>query len=185
MGGSKLALALRGRPLISYPLEALRIALGDIAVIAKPDTALPDLPGAMVWIEPQEPRHPLLGVVEALALAGGRPIVTCPADMPFVTPALISRLAQRRPDGAPAVIASHRGHTQPLLGCFQPQAAVLLADDARRGEVRARQAIAAIGPRLVEVDDELELFNVNSPEDLLVAAGMLARANLATRAPSP
>ena len=71
MGGSKLTVALRGRPLITYPLDALRAVLEEVAVIGKPDLRLPSLSGVMVWIEPQEPRHPLVGIVEALALAGG------------------------------------------------------------------------------------------------------------------
>src|SRR5271169_6084302 len=90
MGCSKSAVALRGRPLISYPLQALRAALGDVAVIGKPDLELPSLPGVMVWIEPEEPRHPLIGIVEAIALAGGRPVLVCAVDLPFVTPALIT-----------------------------------------------------------------------------------------------
>ena len=172
MGGSKLGVLLHGRPLITYPLSAMQTALDFVAIIAKPDVELPALPGVMVWIEPEEPHHPLLGIVEALALADGRPVVTCPADMPFVSPSLIVRLAQTRPEGAPAVITAHAGVTQPLLGCYQPTAAVLLADAARRAQARTRDAVAEIKPRVIEVGDPLELFNVNSPEDLLVAAGM-------------
>jgi molybdopterin-guanine dinucleotide biosynthesis protein A len=37
-------------------------------------------------IEPDAPSSPLLGIVEALALAGDRPVLVCPADLPFVTP---------------------------------------------------------------------------------------------------
>lgn len=173
MGGSKLTVALRGRPLISYPLAALRGALDDVAVIAKPDVELPSLPGVMVWIEPVDPRHPLVGIVEALGLAGGRPVLTCPADLPFVTSSLIRRLAQEPPAGAPAVLAAHASQAQPLLGCYQPVAAALLADAARSGEARVQEAVAAIGPRLLEVEDPIELFNVNSPDDLLLAAAML------------
>jgi molybdenum cofactor guanylyltransferase len=175
MGGSKLVVALQGRPLIDYPLQALKAALPEVAVIAKPDVVLPAMSGVMLWIEPEEPQHPLLGVVEALALAGGRPVLICPADLPFVTPELILRLVEARPEGAPAVIASCEGNTQPLLGCFQPEAADLLADAAYDGEVPVRQAVAAIRPKLLEVLDPNELFNVNSPDDLLQAAAILGQ----------
>jgi molybdopterin-guanine dinucleotide biosynthesis protein A len=173
MGGSKLNVPLRGKPLIEYPLAALRAALDDVAVIAKPDVRLPPLRGVMLWIEPEAPQHPLLGLVEALALAGGRPVLVCPADMPFVTPALIRRLAEARPDGAPAVIAACEGRVQPLLGCYQPAAAGLLSAAARAATAPVREAVAAIGPRLIEVEHPDELFNVNSPEDLIVAAAMI------------
>jgi molybdopterin-guanine dinucleotide biosynthesis protein A len=38
-----------------------------------------------------------------------------------------------------------------------------------------REQVAAIGPRMVEVTDAEQLFNVNAPEDLLQAAAMLDR----------
>jgi molybdenum cofactor guanylyltransferase len=180
MGGSKLAVQLKGRALIDYPVQALKAVLPEVAVIAKPAVELPPLEGIAVWMEPEEPRHPLLGIVEALVLADDRPIVVCAADLPFVTPELIRLLIDTKPDGAPAVIATHAGIDQPLLGCYQPAAARLLADAAYEGEAPVRAAVAAIGPRFVEVADPDELFNVNSPEDLLVAAAMLDRAR-ATR----
>jgi molybdenum cofactor guanylyltransferase len=178
MGGGKLTVALHGRPLIAYPLTAMRTAFAEVAVIAKADTALPEMPGVMLWIEPDQPRHPLLGVVEAIALAGGRPVVVCPGDLPFITASVLVELSQALTDGGPAVIASCKGRTQPLLGCYQPEAANLLAGVARVGEARVRDAIAAIGPKLLEIADPDELFNVNTPEDLLLATAMLDQPNV-------
>jgi len=101
IGGSKAVVNLNGRPLISYPLEAMWRALGQVAIVAKIDTELPSVAGVTVWIEPDEPRHPLLGVVHALGLADGRPVLVCPVDLPFVSPGLIRRIVDagrgRRP----------------------------------------------------------------------------------------
>jgi molybdopterin-guanine dinucleotide biosynthesis protein A len=173
IGGSKATVELCGKPLICYALAALAEALGEVAVIAKADTELPSLPGLTVWIEPQAPRHPLVGIVQALALADGRPVVVCAADLPFVTPELIGRLASADPRGAPAVLAAHRGMAQPLLGCYQSRASELLPRPA--SNVALLDAVAAIGPQLVEVEDPDELFNVNAPEDVLQAAAILDR----------
>jgi molybdenum cofactor guanylyltransferase len=179
LGGAKATVELRGRPLICYPLEALAAVLEEVAVIAKADTPLPSLPGVTVWIEPQAPRHPLHGIVEALGLAGGRPVLACAADLPFVTPALVSSLAFADPGGAPAVIAASAGEPQPLLGCYRPEAAHPLAAAARDG-APVREAVDALGPRLVEVGDPELLFNVNAPEDLLQAAAILDRRSRRT-----
>jgi molybdenum cofactor guanylyltransferase len=175
MGGSKAVVRLGGRPLILYPLEALALALDDVAVIAKADTLLPSLPGVTIWIEPPTPRHPLVGITHALALAGRRAILVCAGDLPFVTPELIDRLAHADPAGTPAVVASLDGEMQPLLGCYQQAAAAPLAPAAAAANVPVRDAIAAIGPRLFEVEDPDELFNVNAPDDLLMASAMLDR----------
>jgi molybdenum cofactor guanylyltransferase len=103
IGGSKATVQLAGTPLIAYPLRALREAFSDVAIVAKTDTQLPGLPGVTVWIEPNEPRHPLVGIMQALALAEGRPVLVCAADLPFVTRELVAELAAADP--GPAAIS--------------------------------------------------------------------------------
>ena len=173
MGGSKATVQLRGRPLISYPLEALQRALREVTVIAKADTELPQMPGVTVWIEPTTPRHPLVGIVQALALAAGRPVLIVAGDLPFVTAELLGDLARSAPGAAPAVIAAWRGEVQPLLGCYQARALDLLRDAALRADMPLRNTIEGIEPRLFELPDPDALFNVNAPDDLLQAAAML------------
>ncbi|MDE3129516.1 MAG: molybdenum cofactor guanylyltransferase [Acidobacteriota bacterium] len=172
IGGNKANVALHGEPLLHYVLASMREVLRDVAVIAKPHTVLPALEGAMVWVEPELPAHPLLGVTEALSLAGGRPVLACPLDMPFITPALLGALATVKSQGRAAVLASCAGVVQPLLGRYMPASAPLLADAIER-RLPPEEAVSALDPRLVEVEHELELFEVNTPDDLLLAAGML------------
>ena len=178
MGGSKAIVALGGRPLICYPLDALNGALKDVAIIAKPDTALPSLPGVTVWIEPDQPRHPLVGIVQALGLARGRAVLACAADLPFVSVELISSLARCDPQGTPAVVASSGGQLEPLLGCYQPSALEPLRDSPGGVERPLREVVQALSPRRLEVLDPEALFNVNAPDDLLQAAAMLDQRKL-------
>ena len=63
----------------------------------------------------------------------------------------------------------------PLLGCYQPQAAMPLGAALAGGDVALRDAVLDLRPRLLEIDDAEALFNVNAPEDLLHAAAMLDR----------
>jgi molybdopterin-guanine dinucleotide biosynthesis protein A len=174
IGGSKAMVHLHGRPLISYPLTALTQALPEVVIVAKPSTELPSLPGITVWLEPESPRHPLLGITHALGLAEGRPVLVCAADLPFVRPGTVGRIAAADPRGAPAVIASAGGQTQPLLGCYQPAALELVSLPSDRP---LRDVIAGIGARTIEVDPG-DLFNVNYPEDLLQAAALLDQPNV-------
>jgi molybdenum cofactor guanylyltransferase len=170
IGGGKAGVQLGGRPLILYPLRAMREVVRDVTIIAKPDTVLPSrevLGEVRVLREPPEPRHPLVGIVHALHAARGRSVLVCAADLPFVTAAALAELVSSDRRGAPAVIATGPGGPQPLLGCYQPEAALLLQAAAREATAPLRRAVAAIGPRLVELPgDEDLLFNVNSPEDL-------------------
>lgn len=172
MGGSKATVELHGRPLISYPLEAVWRALGHAVVVAKADTELPSLPGVTVWVEPEGPSHPLFGLVHALELAEGRPILACAADLPFVTPRLVRQLAGGM-RGADAVLAATGGEVQPLLGWYHPRALAVLREIEPAGGVSLRAAVGRLKPVVVEVDDPEMLFNVNTPADLLTATAML------------
>jgi molybdopterin-guanine dinucleotide biosynthesis protein A len=175
IGGGKATVALNRRPLILYPLEAVWRALGNVAIVAKPDTELPAVPGAAVWIEPPAPRHPVTGILHALSLADGRPVLVCAGDMPFVTAELIAGVARADPGVSSAVVATVQGELQPLLACFQPAALPQLATAAREPNIALRDAVASLRPRSYEVEDAELLFNVNTPDDLLQAAAMLDR----------
>lgn len=180
IGGGKATVALHGEPLVQFPLRAMRAVLSDVAIITKPQMVLPRLEGAMVWVEPDEPTHPLLGISEALALAGGRSVLVCPADMPFMSPELLSALAGADDEGRPAVVASCRGDARPLVGRYAPSAAPLLSRAAHE-QAPLGEIVQALQPKLVEVEDEVELFDVNTPDDLLLAAGMLDQRLSPTR----
>ena len=175
IGGQKATVELDGKPLICYPLEAVAQVLTRVAILAKAGTQLPSVSGVAVWIEPETPRHPVVGITQALALAGGRPVLVCAADMPFVTPNLVRRLVRTNPGRAPGVVACAEGRMQPLLGCYQPRALELLAGPARAGSGRLTEIIAGIEPVRLEVEDPDELFDIDTPDDLLQAAAMLDR----------
>ena len=179
IGGEKAIVELHGKPLICYPVEAVGEVVKRVAILAKSGTRLPPLSGVAVWIEPETPRNPLVGISQALALAGGRPVLVCAADLPLVTPELVRRLVRADPGRAPAVVACARGTMQPLLGCYQPRATKLLSREARAPAGSLRDTIAAMDPVLVEADDPEELFDVDTPDDLLQAAAMLDRRRAA------
>jgi molybdopterin-guanine dinucleotide biosynthesis protein A len=182
IGGAKALVELNRRALISYPLEAVWRALGNVTIVAKIDTELPSLPGVTVWVEPQEPRHPLTGIIHALGMAEGRAVLVCAADMPLVTADLVGAIARADPRGSSAVVASACGELQPLLGCYQPPALEALAE-APSG-VPLREAVQALGPAIYEVADPDALFNVNGPAELLQATVLLDRARARRHGPA-
>jgi molybdopterin-guanine dinucleotide biosynthesis protein A len=95
-------------------------------------------------------------------------------DLPFVDPELVERLAHADARGAPAVVPRAGGRLQPLLAryapaAYRPLAAALACDPVPS----LTDAVAALDPQVIELDDERPFFNVNRPEDLLTAAGLL------------
>jgi molybdopterin-guanine dinucleotide biosynthesis protein A len=180
MGGDKAVVDLEGRPLISYPLEALAAVCPTLAVVAKRGTALPQLVGSTaIWLEPDEPRHPLAGVAHALTRAGSRPVLVCAADLPLVDVATLRALCDAARPGDVAVVPRCGGRLQPLCALYRP--AALRALQRFEPGARATDVVAALGPRVVDLADEECFLNVNAPEDLLLAGAALARRRAATR----
>lgn len=175
LGGSKPQVELCGRPLIAYGLEAARSTGLEVAVVAKRRTVLPVLDARIVY-EADEPQHPICGILAALRATGG-PVVALASDMPFVTPALLSRLAT-----APERLALPRldGELHPHVARYAPELAPWLEGSMARDEPLQR-AVRALQPRLVD-ERELShlgdpgrlLFNINTPADLERARRLLA-----------
>jgi len=182
IGGAKAVVELHGTPLVEYPLRALQAVLAEVVVVAKQGSALPPLRGVPVWIEPAEPRHPLAGIIHALEGAGaaagradeGREILVSAVDLPFVGPALVERLVHTDAVGAAAVVPRAGGRLQPLLARYGPAAYAPLSAALRsESPPSLTAAVVALDPLVVDVEDARPFFNVNAPEDLLTAAGLL------------
>ncbi len=173
IGGDKAMVELEGRPLVLYPLAVLRAVLDEVVVVAKQSTILPPLDADVaIWLEADEPRHPLLGIVHALRCARGRPVIVVAGDMPFVTRGLVSALARERSHGAPAVVPRAAGRLQPLCARYDPRALTALAASDFGAPVT--EVVAALSPRIVDWPDDEPFFNVNHPEDILQAAALLS-----------
>jgi molybdopterin-guanine dinucleotide biosynthesis protein A len=173
LGGEKAAADLAGRPLIAYPLEAAREAGLDPVVVAKSNSSLPEL-GCDVLLEPDEPVHPLLGILTAIE-ASDAPVLALGCDMPFVTAPLLGWLAEREP---PAV-AEVDGRLEPLLAVYGPADAPTLRA-ALQDQAPLREAAERLDPERIG-EAELRRFgdprrlamSVNTVEALAEAARLL------------
>jgi molybdenum cofactor guanylyltransferase len=173
IGGDKAVVELEGRPLLHYPLSVLRAVLDEVAVVAKQSTVLPSLDVEVaIWLEAEEPRHPLAGIVQALRCARGRPVMVVAGDMPFVTRGLVAALAGERSRGAAAVVPRSAGRLEPLCARYEPRALGALAGCDLAAPLS--DVVGALSPRIVEWPDEEPFFTVNGPEDILQAAALLS-----------
>ena len=159
MGGGKAARELKGRPLASYPAAALRASCGRVAIVAKRDSRLPLLEGVERWDEPDEPRHPLTGIVHALERAG-EDVLVCAADMPRVTPEACRRLIEAR------AIAASGGRLQPVFGVYRVEwLDALRAAPADRSLTRT---VEALHPPSLDLPADVVL-SIDTPETLRAA----------------
>ena len=164
IGGAKATAQLDGQALISYPLKAALGALGSVAVVAKDGVELPQLDQRVeLWIEPDEPRHPVVGVIEALRRAEGRAVLIIACDLPLLTSEVVALIAGADAEGSVAVLASAAGRPQPLLARYEPAALALL--EKFDTDSSMTEQVMALMPTLVEVPAEAS-FNVNDLEQL-------------------
>ena len=174
LGGKKATTDLAGRPLIAYPLDAAREAGLDPLVVAKDGSPLPKLDCEIVR-EPDDPVHPLLGILTAIDACDG-PVLVLGCDMPFVTAPLLRWLAEPEP---PAV-AEVDGRLEPLLAVYGPGDAATLAA-ALDEEAALREAVERLNPQRVG-ETELARFgdprtlarSVNTGADLAEAARLIS-----------
>jgi molybdenum cofactor guanylyltransferase len=166
---SKPGALLAGRPLASYPVAALASVCDRVALVCKADTILPELPGTERWNEPDQPRHPLTGIVHALETAGA-PVLVCAADMPFVT-ADACRTLMQAAASSPAVVATAAGVLQPTLGLYAPAALELM----RAAPVGASltRTVESLEPVRVALPPAL-VRSVNTAAELASAEALLA-----------
>lgn len=195
---AKAAVRLAGRPLLLYPLAVMSEVCGQVAVVCKRDTALPALGPTERWNEPDEPRHPVTGIVHALERAGG-PVLVCAVDMPFVTAGecreLIAtageggigvargapRRAPERASGAQpsagrhplAVVAVGDDRLEPLLAIYTPRALPVLSAAPPGAPLRA--TVEALDPLRVPLP-AATLQSINTPADLRAAEQRLRAA---------
>lgn len=175
IGGAKATVELAGRPLISYPLAAVAAAGLEPIVVAKPDSELPPLSCRVVH-EPELPRHPLCGIVAALRVAEGRPVIAVACDMVLADPRLLAHLAAA---DDPLLVPAIGGQPQPLLARYGPGLLAPLEAALERQEP-LRRSVEALSPRLLGErelsrfgDPQRLLLNVNDGEDLRAAERLL------------
>ncbi len=177
-GRPKASVELGGRPLIAHVLDAVAAAGLDPVVVAKPSSRLPEL-SCPILLEPEQPRHPLCGILCALRASNARPVIAVACDMPFVTPPLLAWLASL--DERLAVCETEAG-LHPLLARYDPSLIGALEQALLRAEPM-REAVSALGPHLVGEPElrrfgspERLTFNVNDISDLEAAERLAARA---------
>lgn len=167
IGGDKAMVALGGRPLIAYPLQAAHHAGLDAVVVAKSTTKLPPLEVPVI-LEPDNPTHPLLGVITALDKLPA--VIALPCDMPFVDPADLAALAAMAADVA---ILSPG---QPFPSLYRRSQLTVLRQAIQAGaSVRSTQAQSSLAPESAASMDPVSQLTINTSADLAAADALISR----------
>jgi molybdopterin-guanine dinucleotide biosynthesis protein A len=159
IGGDKALVLFTGEPLIEHSLRCAYGAGLDVCVVAKRDTRLPPMDVPIVR-EPDQPSHPLCGIVTALRIHPA--IIALPCDMPLLPASVLTRLA-----GSEAgVMLAAPGEPFPAL---YTRAVLPVLDRALVEQASLRSVLAGLDASALEGIDTRLLLSVNTRQDLAIA----------------
>lgn len=182
IGGMKALVELEGKPLVSHVADRLapQVRTTWLSVRAPGAARFSDF-GLPLCVDACEAaRGPVAGISAALrtaAAAGFAAVVIAPCDTPFLPRDLVCQLVQALGNASVAFVADERDH--PVVSLWR--VAVLPEVDAALTAGRLR--LQSLCDELVAVRvqrpahwDEHALFNVNTRDDVLRAAGWVRAA---------
>jgi molybdenum cofactor guanylyltransferase len=169
-GANKALLEVGGRAIVDRQLDALRplFAAGQLAAViaaeAGPDAAEPFAArGLEVLRDRESGQGPLAGLAAALDWAGGALLFALACDMPYVSYAVVDAIVRRAlATAADIALPFAGGRPQPLLACYSPRCAPLVARElAGRRRLGALPDAARAAGLVVDVIDEQEIRNLD------------------------
>jgi molybdopterin-guanine dinucleotide biosynthesis protein A len=171
IGGEKPLRQLAESRLIDRALDLARRWSNTIAVAVRDPSQIPALNAELVEDEAIE--GPLGGLAAGLKFARIKSrafLLTIPADMPFLPPDLLDRLAATIGDSGCAM-ASSGGHAHPVCGLWRAATLDRLAQYVSSGSRSLKGFAALVGTIEVEwpATPEDPFFNINSADDLAEA----------------
>lgn len=187
MGGTpKAFIELAGYTLLERVAAALDPQVGDLAVNLPPGIDLPLMTLPVVRDEAPSYEGPLAGVLAGLVRATVLPpqpthLLTAPVDLPFLPADLADRLAEGAGGSDTIVVAEGPGGRAPLCTLWPlsvvPRLSAFL-DEGKERRVGAflageRTTTVAFAPIVLGTTRVDPFFNINTPDDLAEAAGLI------------
>ena len=185
-GGEKAVALLGGQPLLAWAVRRLQRSCAEVAVNARLGTeteALARREGLQVLHDaPGDPDGPLAGVKAGLAWAetrGASLLAVSPCDSPLLPDDIFARLIESAGSGAAMAVTSEG--RQPLCAVWPVSALPFLAQALDGGaHPPTWRTLEALGAVQVSFDPPEAFANVNTRDDLELAARKLAETRAAS-----
>ena len=172
MGQDKADLVFDGRTLLGRVIATMQLNFPKVIVSVRQTRAGIDVP--QVCDEMPESGQ-LTGLIAGLAQAGTPWVFAVACDMPFMTAAVISRLAAYR-NGHQAVVPLVGGYPQPLAAFYAMNALDVMRASIAQGDMSLRGMLQKLEVRYVseaelrDCDPQLRcFFDLDTPQDVEAA----------------
>jgi molybdopterin-guanine dinucleotide biosynthesis protein A len=180
MGYRKVDARLAGFPLYSYPLRRLQ-SICEHQLIVENDGVIEQAyaPGSLIVHDMIRGGGPLAGIHAGLVASDSWFNFVIGADMPFACPALAAAMGKHAArQGLDVLHVAIDGLLEPLFAVYSQRVAAVALEQLRTGHRSIRELfhdprlnVGVIDRRFVVQYDEqlLSFFNVNTPDDLIMA----------------
>ena len=172
MGQDKAALVLDGKTLLDLVTATMRNIFPKVIVSVRQLRNGVDVPQVC---DEQPGNGPLAGLITGLAQADAPWVFAVACDMPFVTQAVVERLAAFR-SGHQAVVPMVGGHPQPLAAFYATSMLDAMRESFTAGDRSMRRVLDKFEVRyvseaeLLEADPQLRSFvDLDTPQDYQTA----------------
>lgn len=169
-GVDKGLMPFRGRPLVTYVIDAIKPQAGSLILNANRHEERYAALGFPVVADHETGfAGPLAGIARVLEQAVTPYVLVVPCDMPFLPPQLAARLSQAMlRNGAQAAVARGAGRLQPLCVLLERS----VDEDLRRfresGDAKAQRWLLGLSHVVVDFPGQAAAFrNINTPADLM------------------
>ncbi|NOU01217.1 MAG: molybdenum cofactor guanylyltransferase [Gallionella sp.] len=175
MGRDKAMLPFANQTLIQSVIETVQPLFSATMLSVRETRSEINLPQVC---DTQDNGGPLVGLITALEKITTSWAFVVACDMPFVSPALVKQLAKIRAQQHAIVPVVH-GQFQPLAAFYSTsgipfmRASLSLGNKSLLGAIRNMQVSYIDEMEMLQADPQLlSFFDLDTPQDLLVAQGM-------------
>jgi molybdopterin-guanine dinucleotide biosynthesis protein A len=178
MGGTDKGLvAVNGRPMIAWVIDALRPQVADVLINANRNHDVYGEFGSRVVVDGDSDfRGPLAGIASGMRAARTPWVAVVPCDSPLIHGDLVARLHEAAVASGSRIAAAHDGERlQPVFALLARDLLDDLAGYLDDGERKIDRWYARHGFERVDCSDVAESFaNINAPDDKRALEAALA-----------
>jgi len=172
MGGEKGLAEFRGKPLISYSIEALNPVVDSVIISANNHMDVYRNFGFDVVKDEVSGIGPMGGLLSTLKFSATEYNLVLSCDTPFINSGLLSYLAGNIQDYEVVVVAHGNNKLEPLCGVYSRNIISILENNVYEGKYKLRDIFKQVRFKVLTVDASLPFYstdlfyNINKPEDL-------------------
>jgi len=185
MGSDKACLGFGDGTLLEWMLDFYAPLFANVFVVCREPGRLPDVDVPIVR-DAVDLRGALVAIYTALLASPTDRVLCLACDMPFVTGALLTRMAQLS-EGYGVCVPRHDSLLEPLCAVYARTLAPAAAELLAAGRRRIAPLFAPETTRFLDMkeqglgDPDLLFANLNTPEELTAARARLAHSRLPVR----